>query len=238
MFNQVPEITEDNLIEWDIFVPKNSSLVYDLVQLSELESSKEVISVALAYMGWNPYQVIQDGKTIIGYGSETQIDSNGLTESASYSEFIGRWKETERKLKRLISVNALSQTQYDALVSLYFFTGDFKYVGTGTYRFYIGDYIKQGKWDYIATALIKSNYQRSIRRQEANILMLADYGQPKSREDIREQSLQEIRKRHPELLSPVQRQQAEYVYYSETKRFLPKMTQSRMRQIVKLLSTS
>ena len=65
--------------------------------------------------------------------------------------------------------------------------------------------------------------------------MLADYGKTKDRSLIKEEGLQKIRTDYPDRIETEEaRRQAEYVYYVETKRFLPKMSDARKRQVVKL----
>lgn len=233
-FSLTPELTESDLIEFDVFTVYDESAVNTLIPLGNLEASTEIINLALQTRGWKGYQYETETGTVIGYGTKN-ITLLGLTEQESYSEFIAEWKEKERKFKRNMPLPSLSQTQYDALLSLYFFTGDFLNIGKGTFKLNIGDYIKNRQWNYVATAMIKTNFQRSTRRYEANILMFADYGKQKSRDDIKQNGLQDIRKRYPELMDQEQKRQAEVVYFMETQRFLPKMSQSRMREIVKIV---
>ena len=68
-------------------------------------------------------------------------------------------------------------------------------------------------------------------------MMLGDYGSRTERTLLRDRGLQILRKEYPTLTDKVARQQAEYVYYVETKRFLPNLTQTRMRQIVTAANT-
>ena len=64
--------------------------------------------------------------------------------------------------------------------------------------------------------------------------MLADYGTTKDRSLIKEQGLQTLLKRYSTMgLTDPQKAQAEYVYYAETKRFLPNLAESRKRILVK-----
>ena len=63
--------------------------------------------------------------------------------------------------------------------------------------------------------------------------MLGDYGRTKSRTIIKAEGIQEIRQLYPNrFVNDKAREQAEYIYYAETKRFLPKMSQSRMRKVI------
>lgn len=226
-------ITESELVEFDMYTVKDEDAVTTLKPLGELEASEGILNCVIRNIMWKPYAV----NGLIGYDTSTNIDGLGMTESEAYNIFISEWKEKERKFKRQFILPTLSQTQYDALLSLYYFTGDYKYVGSNVRKIQISEYIKNREWKYIATAMLKSGYQRSQRRQESSIMMLGDYGSVLSRADIKARGIQMIRSNYPDLLDVKQQRQAEYVYYAETTRFLPKMTQSRMRQIVKLLES-
>ena len=179
-----------------------------------------------------------DNTTQIGYNTiNDKINGVGLRESEAYSEWLEDFKTKERKFKRLLSIKTLSQSQYDALLCLYYFTGDFTKVGTTARTFDLSQLIVDKKWDYIATALIDSGYNRLLTQPLATIMMLGDYGSRTERTLLRERGLQILRKEYPTLTDKVARQQAEYVYYVETKRFLPNLTQTRMRQIVTTANT-
>lgn len=225
-------IDESNLIEFDIFINKDPDSTNIAKALGELEASEACLLTALSFSEWRGYQY--DKSTKIGYGTTLDLDGNGLSEQESYSYWIANWKDAERKFKRQCPVPVLSQSQYDALAHLYFHTGDALNVGSGSRRLYIGDWMKEGKWNYIATALTYTSDNANMRQREAAIMMLADYGQPFTREELREQGLQRMRKRYPKLMDVKQQRQSEYVYFVETERFLPNMSQSRMRQIKKL----
>ena len=78
---------------------------------------------------------------------------------------------------------------------------------------------------------------RLSRQADAKILMLGDYGVYKIRSLIKEQGIQTLVKEYSAgQLTTAQTKQAEYIYYAETKRFLPNMTENRKRTIVTQLS--
>ena len=127
----------------------------------------------------------------------------------------------------------MPQSKYDALVCLYFLTGDINYTGSSSRKFRILEYIRNKQWEYVATALTLSNNKRSQRQREAAIMMLADYGKQISRTNLRTRGIQQMRSLYPDrLLDDRARRQVEYIYYVETGRFLPKLTMSRQRQLV------
>ena len=134
-------------------------------------------------------------------------------------------------------IDTLSQSQYDGLLSLYWFTNDIASVGSEDRKFRIFEFIEEKKWDYVSTALILNGLKRSERQAESKIIMLADYGQYKDRSLIKEQGIQQLVKEYSTFqLTDKQKAQAEYVYYAETSRFLPNLSESRKRSLVNQLS--
>lgn len=229
------DITADMLVEFDLFTVRDAAAVNTLKLVKDLEASDLIINTIIRTVGWTGYTYTDnDGIQRIGYGTTKNLDSIGLTERNSYNDWITEFKVVERKFKRVLPVDQLTQTQYDALLSLYYYTGTIAYVGSDFRRFEILDYIKTNKWDYLATALVNSGNKRLQRQIEARIMMLGDYGYYKTRTDLKEVGIQDMRSKYPIQLNDNQKKQAEYVYYVETKRFLPNMTDTRKRQIVKL----
>jgi len=225
-------LDESTLVEFDLFPNKDSELVNNKIILKNLEASDELLNFVLRQRYWSAFYTGDTDKTI-GYGSKDEVDGIGLTEANAYSLWLADFKAKERRFKTIIPLSSLSQTQYDALLSLYYHTGTISYVGSELRRFEIIDYIKQEKWNYVGTAMVYSGHQRLIRQQESSILMSAYYGRYKSRLEIKESGIQEMRRLYA-TLDDVQKKQAEYVYYAETKRFLPNMPELRKRQVVKL----
>lgn len=233
-------ITEDTLIAYDIFPVMDKAAVEDLIPIKFLEASENIINFLLRNIKWRGYRYVDalDKKTKIGYNLEVGIDSDGLTEADAYRLWIDKFKEVERKFKKVMVLDRMSQSQYDGLLSMYYMTGDYTAVGTDVRRFKLFDDIKNRKWDYVATAMSNSGVGRVMRQNEAKIIMLADYGVPKSRMLIKEQGLQDLAKRYPDrLVDDKARAQAEYVYYAETGRFLPHTSESRKRILARQLNT-
>ena len=123
------------------------------------------------------------------------------------------------------------------MLSLYYLTGDWTTVGSETRKFNLYDYVKNRQWNYVATAMVNSGPNRTMRQLEAKVIMLADYGIRKDRSLIRRQGIQDIASKYPSrLLDDKSRAQAEYVYYELTNRFLPHMAESRQRILSSQLS--
>ena len=232
-------LTARDLVEFDLFPVTDAGMVETLIDLINLEASESVLNFVLRQSVWSGYRYTnkQTMDVRIGYNTTANINGYGLTEKDAYSDWIDSFKIAERRFKKLMPLKTLSQAQYDALLSLYFSTGSFTHVGTTDRRFDILQYMQSGDWNYVGTALVLSGNNRPMRQSEAKILMLANYGKYTDRSLLKEQGLQNLRKAYPGSIDNViGQQQAEYVYYAETGRFLPNMTQARKRQIVKLLS--
>ena len=227
-------LTDNDLIEFDLYTKKSTTMVDDPKLLKNLEASSSLINFIIREQEWRGYQY--GTGLLIGYGTTELVNDIGITEAEAFSFWIDRFKSTERKFKSLLgNISELTQTQYDAMLSLYYHTGDIFSVGTGIRKFQLKQYIESKQWQYYASALVLSGFQRNIRQGEATIMMLGDYGRTKDRSIIKAEGIQKIRQLYPNrFINDTAREQAEYVYYAETKRFLPKMSQTRMRKIIAL----
>ena len=231
-------ISSTQLIETDLFTVLDDTAVNTLVDKTNLEASDSIIQFMSGNTGWLGYKHdTKTGVTRIGYNTKDQqvVQGPGLLETEAYSYWIADVKAKERIFKKNLALDTLSQTQYDALFSLYYRTGDFTKVGSEFRKFDIGPYIRDRAWVYIGTALLLSGQFRKQTQRESRILLFADYGTLKTRAIIKEEGIQQIRSDYPDrMLDATARAQAEYVYFKETNRFLPNLTQSRKRQIVQL----
>lgn len=226
-------LSPKDLVEFDLYTVKDSTMVDTKIDIKNLEASEDLINFILRSQTWRGYSYIHNGKRLIGYGLDKGLTSKGLLETEAFSYFIENLKAKERLFKKALPLSFISQTNYDALLSLFYHTGTIETIGTPSRKFKINQYILDEEWQYIASALILTNDDRIIRQSEAKIMMLADYGTNKSRAIIRSQGIQNIRTAYPNgFIDTNALQQAEYVYFKETNRFLPLMTQSRKRQVV------
>ena len=238
-FNMTSEVNSKTLIDYGLFSVIDSIAARDPLPVSDLEASAKIINLKLRNIGWQGYKEKVDNKFYIGYHSsnETLVHGAGLLEQQAYYTWIEEFKDKERKFKKALQLPTMSQSQYDALLSLYFDTGTINTIGTQARLFQITDFINNRQWDYVATAMTLAGENRLMRQQEAKVLMLADYGITKDRSLIKEQGLQTLLKNYSTMgLADEQKSQAEYVYYAETKRFLPNLTESRKRILAKQLS--
>jgi len=224
-------ITKEDLLPFDLFPIADNTLARTLVPIRNLETSPAMINLILRNIGWKGYAYLDVDNVIkIGYNLIDGVDGDGLTEEDAFNKWIKVFKDAERRFKEVFILESLSQSQYDGLVSLYYLTGDWTRVGSEQRTFQLYDYVKDREWQYVATAMTNSGINRVQRQLEAKVIMLADYGVAKDRSLIKRQGIQEIANKYPtRLLDDRSRTQAEYVYYAETKRFLPNMAESRQR---------
>lgn len=224
-------ITKEDLLPFDLFPIADNTLARTLVPIRNLETSPAMINLILRNIGWKGYAYKDVDNVIkIGYNLVDGVDGDGLTEEDAFNKWIKVFKDAERRFKEVFILDSLSQSQYDGLVSLYYLTGDWTRVGSEQRTFQLYDYVKDREWQYVATAMTNSGINRVQRQLEAKVIMLADYGVAKDRSLIKRQGIQEIANKYPtRLLDDRSRTQAEYVYYAETKRFLPNMAESRQR---------
>lgn len=231
LFNLPNVITKDDLLPFDLFPVADTEKATALIPMQNLEASKDIINLMLRNIGWKGYAYKDvDNITKIGYNLTDGIDSLGLTENEAYSKWIKQFKDAERQFKQVFVLDSLSQSQYDGMLSMFYFTKYWTEVGTDDRKFSLYEHVKNREWEYVATAMTNSGSNRIQRQLEAKVIMLADYGIPKDRSLIKKQGIEELANRYPQrMLDDRSKAQAEYVYYAETKRFLPNMSESRQR---------
>ena len=237
-FNFPDVINEKTLIDFSLFSVIDNDIASNEILVKDLEASENLMNYVIRTISWTGYRKTIEGVEYIGYKNSLSenLESEGLTESAAFALWIEQFKDKERRFKKILPLNALSQSQYDGLLSLYWFTSSITTVGNDDRQFRIFDFIKEKKWDHVATAMILGGRKRVQRQAESKIIMLADYGQFKDRSLIKEQGIQQLVKEYSTFqLTDKQKTQAEYVYYAETSRFLPNLSESRKRLLVKQL---
>jgi GH24 family phage-related lysozyme (muramidase) len=227
-------VTTEMLKDFSLYPVTDKIAITEEKEIRILEASPLLLNFALRQFKWIPYQYTDsEGTKRIGYNTTKHNDGIGLTESQSYSYWLEDFKNKERRFKSLFPLDKMTQAQYDAMVSLHYFTGRFEYVGTNICKYDLRTYINEQKWDYIATAFIYNGASRMRTQAEAKIMMLGNYGRYTDRSLLKENGIQLIRGNYPNRINDAAaKQQAEYIYYIETRRFLPGLTQSRKRQIV------
>jgi len=229
----VDTVLGEETVQEEITVYDEKDYTSIVKTLDNMEASDEILNFNLRRSGWLPYKRRENGTNIIGYNSVKNLDGDGYTELQSWNDWISDWKTKEKQFKKLFKISELTQSQYDAMLSLYYNTGNFQYIGSEVAKYDIRSYLENGDWDYIATALVNNGADRMRTQAEAKVLMLGFYGKYISRSKLLQNGLEVLRKNYPtRIKDAVSKRQAEYIYYVETGDFLPGLSQSRMRQIV------
>lgn len=162
--------------------------------LDNMEASEEILNFNLRRSGWLPYKRRENGVNIIGYNSTKNLDGDGFTEVQSWNDWITEWKNKEKQFKKLFPIRELTQSQYDAMLSLYYNTGEFNYIGSEVAKFDIRSYLTNGDWDYISTALVINGADRMRTQAEAKVMMLGFYGKYIPRSKLLQNGLEVLRK--------------------------------------------
>ena len=134
-------VDNKNLIDFGLFTVIDSTAVNTLINLSEHEASDKLINLKLKHTKWLGYSK----NSVIGYNGTVGLTGTGLTEAAAYTIWIEEFKDKERRFKKQFPLNQLSQSQYDAMLSLYVDTGTFINVGTELRKFQLLEFISEGK---------------------------------------------------------------------------------------------
>jgi hypothetical protein len=231
-----PEITENNLVEFNLTDAVNSDLVNSTIPLTDLEASSDIM---LLVLGQTPYTAFVKG-SVIGYGDTTNItEPLGVTEEQAYNTWLAEFKRKEKKFKSDINLNidSLSQTVYDSLLASYVMDGYIGKIESAYRTFEFTEDIRNNDWQRVATAFSLTDHRPEFNKRLATVMMLADYGDNLTRDQHKINATLDIRKSFPDLFqSDIARAQAEVVYFLNTNRFLPKLSQTRMRDIVKATS--
>jgi|TARA_B100001248_G_scaffold182455_1_gene138918 hypothetical protein len=231
-----PEITENNLVEFNLTDAVNSDLVNSTIPLTDLEASSDIM---LLVLGQTPYTAFVKG-SVIGYGDTTNItEPLGVTEEQAYNTWLAEFKRKEKKFKSDINLNidSLSQTVYDSLLASYVMDGHIGKIESAYRTFEFTEDIRNNDWQRVATAFSLTDHRPEFNKRLATVMMLADYGDNLTRDQHKINATLDIRKSFPDLFqSDIARAQAEVVYFLNTNRFLPKLSQTRMRDIVKATS--
>lgn len=228
-------ITDEMVIDFDS-LPRKSFYSDVLIPINELEVSEQLLNFALQQTPYYPFKLRNPKTKVenIGYGSTSDLNNQfGILETQAYSDWIVNFKDQEREFKKFFTTNdQLTQNQYDALVSLYVFSGRWDSVGSEIVSFNIKPWIQDQDWNRVGTALILNGTQRKRTQSEAKIMLLGDYGRQIPRSVLKKKGVQLIKGFYNRTKDAVVKQQCEIIYYISTSRFLPGLTQPRKRQIV------
>ncbi len=227
-------------IQWETFTIQDEFAVQFIINKGIAIVSEKMIDVILAEKTWNGSKTVNpdSGLIEIGYGIGDVDDVQGYTESQAYAEWVGWLRNEQRKLRAQLPINGITQTSYDALLSLYIDTGDWRRVEAEEGTYDLADAVKNGNWLLAADIIARGNVNPNLRKKEARVMRLADYSSNKNRDMQVVSGIQRLRKLYTSgITDDFIKKQTEFVYYRQLGSFLPGMSDVRQRRVVAQATT-
>jgi hypothetical protein len=223
-----------NRIQWDTFTVQDEFAAGFLINIGIAIVSKGMSDLMLSHKTWSGIRSSDDkGGFLIGYGIGDPDDVQGYTESQAYSEWMGYIKNRQKILRAQIPVVLITQSAYDALLSLFIDTGTWRTVKANEGTYDLADAVKRGNWLLAADIISRGNINPDLRKKEARVMQLADYTSAKDRNQQIIQGVQKLRKEYINSIgTEFDKKQAEFVYYRQLGVFLPGMSQLRQRRVI------
>lgn len=223
-----------NRIQWDTFTVQDEYAAGFLINIGIASISKGMSDLMLSHKTWSGIRFSDgEGGFLIGYGIGDPDDVQGNTESQAYSEWIGYIQNRQKILRTQIPVVLITQSAYDALLSLFIDTGSWRTVKANEGTYDLADAVKRGNWLLAADIISRGNINPDLRKKEARVMQLADYSSTKDRNQQIVQGVQRLRKDYiNSIASEFDKKQAEFVYYRQLGIFLPGMSQLRQRRVI------
>jgi len=210
-------------LQWETFVISDSHRANLPVDKTVLQTSEDMIELILANnYRYRMYRYLsEEEKTYkIGYGYGDSSLPYGMTEDDAYGEWIKEFKKKEDQFARQLPINYLSQSQFDALMSLYFTTGNWRYIPSNTVpgSYDILNAVKLGNWEAVANMISDCPTNRHQRFVEARVMILGDYSTQRTRRSIAIEGIQFARAQYGanKITDSVSKKQAEFAYYRQT----------------------
>lgn len=224
-------VNDPNLrTNWSDYVIADDFAVNFLVDSFQIYVSDNMIAQIL---GQTYFSMFNDGGHI-GYGFGDVKKEFGYTEPEAFSDFLKNLKKKELAFKSTIPLRSISQTQYDALFSLYYHTGTWQRVvgDEGTYDLKYA--VESENWNLAADIINNGKIDPDTRRREARVLKLADYSVDRTRAYQRNKGIQYARRIYKEgdIKDQSIIRQIEFAYYRQTTAFLPRMSELRKRELL------
>lgn len=219
---------------WEENVVQDEKAVSFRMAVGGMYLSEGMINTMLSF---SKFRMYYDGNHI-GYGlAGTSSEQYGMTEPEAYSLWLKDVTDKERLFRLSIPLINLTQTQYDALFSLYYHTGSWKRMQGPDGEIYDVEYaVKRELWLLVADMLASGTENSHHRRKEAWVLKLASYQPFSDRNAMRFQGIQDARKTYTsnKNLSRTIQQQIEHAYYRQLGAFVPTIPDLRKKQLINL----
>lgn len=236
------EVKSNKRIEWEIYPVTDTELTTVRIDIQTVQASADIL---LHILGTTKFRMqhYEDahGRVRIGYGVGNPDSLIGMSEDESFSAWLAVVKSKQAALKKQLPLAYITQTQFDALFSLFMATGNWKTVTSSNgIKYDILSAITANDWKTVADMIADGKPDLAVtgsRLLEARVLQLGDYSGIKPREWLRTEGIQYTRNMYISgKFTDAQKRQAEIAYYRETGLFLPNMNEARKRAIMKLLN--
>lgn len=228
-------VQSSNRIQWDTFTNQDEFTTDFKLATNSIVVSERMVALMLSYKTWSGVATVNtmSGQIEIGYGIGDPDDVQGYTEPQAYAEWVGYVRNRQKALQAQLPIVAITQSAFDAILSLYLDTGSWRTVEADEGTYDLADAIKNGNWLLAADIISRGNYNPDLRKKEARVMQLADYAATKDRNQQIIQGVQLLRKKYINgMATEFARKQAEFVYYRQLEVFLPGMSQLRQRRVI------
>jgi len=215
---------------WSDFVIQDDFAVNFKIDVYQSIVSDNMLTLML---GETYFSMFNNGGHI-GYGVGDLNKEFGYTEQEAFSEWIKQVKKKERVFRDTLPLISITQSQYDALFSLYYHTGTWRTVA-GIEGLYDLEYaVTSENWLLVSDMINAGLDQPDARRKEARVLQLADYSTERTRAFHRNKGIQLARRvyKSGDISNQAIVRQIEFGYYRQTTAFLPRMTELRKRELL------
>lgn len=215
-------------VVWEDFTVADTDSTSIEIDVNELAISERAKLIALNYSKYVGYKT-----TAYGEGSV----ENGITEQQAYDAWsIAIQKEQRKFLKLLkdVGVIKLPQCVYDGLFLYHWATMKELKVESLEGMYDYKDALLKKDYSTVASMIARSKINKPKCVRAATVIKLADYGNSKSRSQLRSEGLFNMRSKN-ELgtLTSDQLKRARFAYYAETLKFLPNTPEGIKRDIAR-----
>jgi hypothetical protein len=222
-------------IQWETFVVQDAFAVDYRFPVQRANMSIGMENLMLSRRTWTGVRKIDTAteKYNIGYGVGDPDDVQGYTESQAYAEWVGDVRNRQKRLIAQLPILYVTQTIFDALLSLYIDTGTWRTVLADEGIYDLATPVKNGNWLLAADIISRGKANGGLRKNEARVMRLADYSFAKTRTQQIAQGVQLLRTQYVAgIANEFDKKQAEFVYYRQFGTFLPGMSQLRQRRVI------
>lgn len=234
----LPIVDSKYRIPWQDFRVKNLYYTQSTNPPYIMQASEEIIPVILNNFRYRMYKYFDEpsNQFKIGYGYGNPNDQKGMTEPEAYSLWISELRKKQVLLRNQIPFLYVTQSQFDALLSLYFQTGSWRIVQSREGTYDLLSAIKENSWQAAADMIANGSVKRDARMREARVMMLGDYSVERTRTNLRREGIEYTRTQYIQGIDDsFTRRQAQIAYFRQTNgAWLPNMSQAEKSVVVNM----